>query len=605
MTRQVPLYRSLVVRLLAASLVVAVAAIVATAWLATQTTTRAIQQEQGRSLAEDKSIYDALVGYAATHRAWAGVEAVIAGQGTELGRRITLMTEDREIIAESAPGPSLRLARASATVDPLRLDLRLSGGTDRIDPRVAGPFRLTGQERKNLRAVLGGQLKCMRAGLVDGKIVDAADGRPTVERVGLDPKGMTEFCRDQLGDKATTTPTEKRALRGLGRLVGRCLDLPNPDAVQISRDFTVSPFVPGLVDDRLFGAKAGSRVNSCVLESRQTQLRPYVAPAALLFVTDPGSTADEPVFSLSRANLFRIIWVTGAVLLAAVLVTVLVGRRLVRPLRALAEAAAGPVDRRARMPDSGRDEIGHLARALNDLAERRERAEQQRRAMVGDVAHELRTPLTNIRSWVEAAQDGLTPTGPQLLDLLHEEAVQLQHIIDDLADLAAADAGNLRMHPEPVAVRDILYQVADAHRSAAHTAGITLTVAVADDPELDADPVRLRQLIGNLVANAVRYTPPGGKVTLEAATGAEELTVTVHDTGIGIAAEDLPRIFDRFWRADSSRTRATGGSGLGLPIARKLAEAHGGSITARSSAGTGTTMAIRLPLTRPPVPAAH
>lgn len=143
--QRVPLHRSLVVRLLATSLLVAVCAILATTWLAVQSTTRAIQQEQGRSLADDKSIYDTLLTHAATHRDWTGVEAVLAERADRLERRITLMTPDRQVIADSAPGgPSLQSARPSATIDPLQVDLGLTGGTERVDPRAVGPYRLTG-----------------------------------------------------------------------------------------------------------------------------------------------------------------------------------------------------------------------------------------------------------------------------------------------------------------------------------------------------------------------------------------------------------------------------------------------------------------------------
>jgi two-component system, OmpR family, sensor histidine kinase BaeS len=169
--------------------------------------------------------------------------------------------------------------------------------------------------------------------------------------------------------------------------------------------------------------------------------------------------------------------------------------------------------------------------------------------------------------------------------------VQLQHIIDDLSDLAAADAGTLRVHPAPVVVRDLLAQVAEAHRAAADNAGVRLSTATDGEPELTADPVRLRQLLGNLVTNAIRYTPAGGTVTVHARGS----TISVHDTGIGIDPGNLPRIFDRFWRADTSRSRATGGSGLGLPIARKLAEAHGGTLTVESTPGAGTTFTVTLP----------
>ncbi len=255
--------------------------------------------------------------------------------------------------------------------------------------------------------------------------------------------------------------------------------------------------------------------------------------------------------------------------------------------------------------------------------------------MVSDVAHELRTPLSNIRGWLEAAQDGLADPDPAFVSSLLEEAVQLQHIIDDLQDLAAADAGVLRLHPEPVRVGELLGQVAAAHQARADTAEVTLRVETADGrvPEVAADPVRLRQAVGNLVSNAVRHTPPGGTVTLRAYGGGAagggawsrsedgsgsdsptghgseggsgsrggsgfppgDVVIEVADTGTGIPAEDLPYVFDRFWRAEKSRSRRTGGSGLGLAIVRKLAEAHGGTAGAASTEGEGSVFSIRLP----------
>ncbi|MEV4639674.1 HAMP domain-containing sensor histidine kinase [Actinoplanes sp. NPDC049548] len=588
--RRVPLRRSLITRLLATSILVAVAAIVATAWLATQTTTRAIQQEQGRSLADDKSVYDALVGYAATHPDWSGVNTLVAQRAAKTGRRITLMTEDRRLITESGPGPSLRSARPSATVDPLHLDLALTGGQERIDPRAVGPYKLPARERDLLRKVADGQLACMRESGVEGEVVDGPSGRPTVRAITIDPKSVLAYCR--VYDEPT--PTERKALEDLARRTAPCLGLPSPRGIEIRPDFTAFPLpLPGTRSP--FDSKTQDRIKGCVEKARQAQLDKYVAPPALLFVTDPDEESGQPVFNLSRTNTLRIALVTGAVLIIAVVVTIVAGRRLVGPLRALTEAADRPADQQARVPVATNDEIGYLARALNDLADRRERSENLRRAMVSDVAHELRTPLTNIRSWLEAAQDGLTPVDPALLELLHEEAVLLQHVIDDLSDLAAADAGNLRVHPELVYVHDILAQVAEAHRSAAETAGVRLTFDVAGDPQVQADPVRLRQAVGNLVSNGIRYTPAGGTVTVSAAVKAAGLVIAVRDTGVGIAAEDLPKIFDRFWRSEGSRNRATGGSGLGLSIVRKLVEAHGGEITVASRPRAGTVFTITLP----------
>ncbi|MEU8660949.1 sensor histidine kinase [Actinoplanes philippinensis] len=584
MTR-VPWRHSLVTRLLATSVLIAIAAIGATAWLAVRTATRAISQEQGRSLTDDKGVYDMLIAYAAVHPDWSEAPDLIRERAAKLDRRITLMTEDRQVIIDSGPGPSLAAARPSAEIDPLDLDLGLTGGTDRIDPRAVGPYLLPAGERNELRASVVKAMDCLDNVGLSGRVVNTPSGRPLVESVTPDTTGALARCTAELTE--TPTRTEEKALRTLGKLTSACLGGVNGGTVLVSPQFSafilsaeeagriVVPLLPA--DHK--GATEGrtARVQSCLEKSRRTQLQPYVAPPALLFVTDPDVGVDETRFTLSRENTVRIVTVTGSVLLATIVVTVLAGRRLVRPLRALTEAA----DRQAPVVISGRDEIAHLARALHASAE-------QRRAMVNDVAHELRTPLTNIRSWLEAAQDDLAPTDAQLVDLLHEESVLLQHLIDDLGDLAAVDAGTLRVHPEPIRVRDVVEQVADAHRG---TGPVRLETVVDGDPVVRADPVRLRQVVGNLVSNAIRYTPEGGSVTITASSA----TITVRDTGIGISEDDLPRVFDRFWRADESRSRATGGSGLGLAITRKLVEAHGGTIEVASTRGVGTVFTVRLP----------
>jgi two-component system sensor histidine kinase BaeS len=593
---RVPVRHSLVTRLLATSVLIAIAAITATAWLATRTATRAIRQEQGQSLTDDKGVYDMLVGYAATHPDWSGARVLIDERAAQLGRRITLTTADRNVIIDSAAGPSLRAARPSATVDALDLDLGLTGGAERIDDRAVGPFLLPAAERAAYRKPIADVVGCLAKSGIGTKVVDGPTGRPTVQLTTDDQKGTFTACNELAADFATKT--ESTALTSLAQLTGRCLGLPATHRLIIRTDWRMyvlpvqkGPPTPAPAEQLAPAAEpdaaALTRMNSCLEKSRRTQLQPYVAPPALLFVTEPGDGDDSTTFTLSRDNTIRIVGVTAAVLLATIVITVLVGRRLVRPLRALTEAA----DHQAPAPVTGRDEIGRLARALNDSALRRDQAEAQRRAMVSDVAHELRTPLTNIRSWLEAAQDDLAPTDAQLVALLHDEAVQLQHIIEDLTDLAAIDAGTLRVHPEPAYVRDLLAQVTESQRGTAQAAGVRLDLDVHGEPVIDADPVRIRQLVGNLVSNAIRYTPPGGAVTVSA----RDTTIAVADTGVGIAPEDLPRVFDRFWRADLSRSRATGGSGLGLAIARKLVEAHDGTITVASTPGVGSVFTVSLP----------
>ncbi|NEB77269.1 HAMP domain-containing histidine kinase, partial [Streptomyces sp. SID14478] len=345
-------------------------------------------------------------------------------------------------------------------------------------------------------------------------------------------------------------------------------------------------------------------VASCVGTARREQLASYVAAPALLFIGDPGG-GTVPGFALSPRNTAKIAGVAALVLALTVGASVLAGTRLVRPLYALTGAAQRMKDGRgtAPVPVTTDNEIGRLAAAFNDMAAHRTRLEEQRKVMVSDVAHELRTPLSTIRGWLEAAQDGLADPDPAFVASLLEEAVQLQHIIDDLQDLAAADADALRLHPQPVHVEELLGQVAAAHHVRADTAGVTLSTASPDAPvpQLTADPVRLRQAVDNLVSNAIRHTGPGGTVTLRAhATEAgDEVVVEVADTGSGIPAADLPYVFDRFWRAEKSRNRRTGGSGLGLAIVRRLAQAHGGSATAASEEGKGSVFTLRLPVAGP------
>ena len=328
----------------------------------------------------------------------------------------------------------------------------------------------------------------------------------------------------------------------------------------------------------------------CLDSARREQLTPFVAPPALLFTLGPGGS-QLPTFTLSQENLTRILAVTGGVLVAAAAITVLVARRLSRPLRALTEAAKQ--DRPA--PVKSRDEVGYLAAAFNDLTARRERIEEQRKAMVSDIAHELRNPLNVIRGRLEAAEDGHLPFDRALSTSLLEETVLLQHIVEDLQDLAAADAGRLRLHPEPVDAAELAGHVAAAHADRAAAAGVTLSVSPHGETGLEADPLRLRQIVSNLVTNAVRHTPAGGRVTIHVSSTVDEVVIAVADTGAGIAAEDLPHVFDRFWRAEKSRSRQTGGSGLGLAIVRHLVQAHGGTVTVESEVDTGSTFTVRLP----------
>ncbi|MGW2087357.1 sensor histidine kinase [Streptomyces sp. NPDC001880] len=627
---RLPLRKSLFGRLLAASALVAACSVAATAWLAVQTTSGAIKQEQGQNLTADARIYNTLLGYAAGHPTWDGVESTVRDLARQSGRRITLTTEQRHPLADSAAlsSPPALPPQASAIVDPLSVDTALSRTTDRagsaadrVDPRAVGPFRLPAAERTALQRAADRSAACLSQVGIAADVVRGPSGRPRVEIVGNDPDRIqnTRCTSDEL---ESPTATEQKALDALNQLANACLKRQDRPGVQLDLDLSwgdvsvpkpaagpraVIPLAspaPSLrtgEDDRATA--------SCVDTARREQLSSYVASPALLFIGDEGGTT-VPGFDLSPSNTAKIAGTAALVLALTVGATVLAGSRLVRPLHALTGAAQRMRDGEDSAPVlvSDDNEIGRLAAAFNDMADHRARLEAQRKDMVSDVAHELRTPLSNIRGWLEAAQDGLAEPDPAFIASLHTEAVQLQHIIDDLQDLAAADAGALRLHPQPVRIEDVLAQVAAAHQARAETAGVALSaVSAADDapsPVLRADPVRLRQAIGNLVSNAVRHTPSGGQVTVRAygaeapADGAAangEVVVEVADTGSGISAEHLPHVFDRFWRAEKSRSRRTGGSGLGLAIVRKLVEAHGGSVSAVSVEGQGSVFTLRLP----------
>jgi two-component system sensor histidine kinase BaeS len=280
----------------------------------------------------------------------------------------------------------------------------------------------------------------------------------------------------------------------------------------------------------------------------------------------------------------------------AIIGTAVLSRRVLRPIDKLTTASRrlGHGDLTSRVPVQGNDELAELARSFNRMADSLQRGEERQRRLVADVAHELRTPLANLRGYLEALKDGVIPPDPELFSSLHEEAVLQQRIVDDLQDLALAEAGALAYHRSTVDLAELLETCRVAHAALADSAGVGLTV-LAESVAVQADPDRLRQVVGNLITNAVRATPSGGGVTLRANRIGALAVVQVVDTGSGIAPESLPHVFDRFWRADSARGRRTGGSGLGLAITRQIVTDHGGTIEVTSQVGTGTTFTFSLP----------
>ncbi len=335
-------------------------------------------------------------------------------------------------------------------------------------------------------------------------------------------------------------------------------------------------------------SEATAAYNRCTIAASRTS----VAPAASLYLGDGTGLLD-----LVGPGWLRILGVILIVVATAFPVALLLGRRLTRPLEQLTATARRLEggDLTARVQHGGTDEVATLAHAVNGLAASLERNEHTRRRMVSDIAHELRNPLVTLQGTIEAVQDGVYPATPETVGSLLDETEQLRRIVDDLADLALADAGALRLQLEPVDLVAIARAVTEAQLAAAAVAGVSVRVDAPDAVLASADATRTRQVLVNLVGNALRHTPPGGAITIAVRAAGPAAEITVTDTGEGIDEDDLTHIFDRFFRADASRSRATGGSGLGLTIASELVAAQHGTITAASRRGEGSCFTVALP----------
>ena len=311
-----------------------------------------------------------------------------------------------------------------------------------------------------------------------------------------------------------------------------------------------------------------------------------------LFGADPTPSRIAEVVNRS------LLWAGIGAAALGILLVWLLSRRTLAPLQSLGAAARrlGRGDLSQRAETTGPTEVRELAHSFNVMAEGLEEAERQRRNLTADVAHELRTPLSNIQGYLEAIKDGLVDPTPETIDTIHGQALHLSRLVEDLRLLAQVEAGALQLQLSPTDIEELLQSSVEAVRPRADAKRIDLGLDVEPSlPAMNLDATRISQVIGNLLENAITHTPEDGRVTVSALAADSAIEVTVSDTGPGIATEDLHRIFDRFYRADPSRDRSTGGVGLGLTIARRLVEAHGGAIEAQSEPGRGSRFTVRLP----------
>lgn len=311
----------------------------------------------------------------------------------------------------------------------------------------------------------------------------------------------------------------------------------------------------------------------------------------------PMRTSPEADF-LARINVAVLLSAFGATAVA-LLLGALLARTLTQPIRRLTTAtqlvAQGELGHQVDV--TTRDELGDLATSFNQMSADLARINQSRRQMTADIAHDLRTPLSVILGYTEALSDGKLAGNEEIYHVMHKEAQHLQRLVEDLRTLSLADAGELPLHRQEVELADFLHHLAQAYQVQAQERGITIRVHAPDNlPSVTLDPNRMAQVLGNLLANALRFTPAGGVIEMETAVNQQAIQFKVADTGQGIHPDDLPHIFQRFYRSEKSRSQHDNESGLGLAIAKSLVKAHGGDITAESVLGAGTTFTITLPL---------
>lgn len=308
----------------------------------------------------------------------------------------------------------------------------------------------------------------------------------------------------------------------------------------------------------------------------------------------------------NKAVLEAVTYAALAALVGAVLASFLISRQVVTPtLRMMSlskRIAEGEYEERLSLPDGQQagqiDELGRLALSFNQMADKLEKTETMRRELIGDITHELRTPLTAVKGYLEGMMDGVFPADPETYQQIHSEIDRLQRLVNDLQELSRVEAGAFQLMLTPVSPASLIERIQNTLGRQFEEKNIQFEIDIEPNlPDINVDKDRIIQVLTNLVGNALQYTPSGGKVTLLVRREPSDLLFSVKDSGIGISADQIPLIFNRFYRTDKSRTRTSGGSGIGLTIARALVNAHQGKIWAESMGeGKGSTFSFQIPL---------
>ncbi|MFI6759937.1 sensor histidine kinase [Micromonospora sp. NPDC050417] len=582
-------------RVLGLVMFVALSATCATAWLTLRQAREQLTASASASQEQVDMISSELKAYGSRQGTWEGVAGLVRRLHQDTGQRIHLESDLGVLVdtdTETNPDRAFRpLGPLTAVVNP-RPTLSLAG-------TETDPAGITVKAIENYRSGVLLAACLTRRGL-DVVSTGGALGVPSFE-----PGPDIESADWDSVDACRVGTAE--AGRNLSTDVDRTTRCVKSDGADNPDGAPALPVLPGrgpvsqpglgFADPRLrngvspttTAASVPDATIACLTQVFNLQINDVAPQPVRLYL---GAQSDPGAALTTGPVLAGVAGVAGI----AVLCTALLSHRVIRPIGRLTDAAQrlGRGDLSGRVPVKGRDELAKLGRSFNQMADSLQRGEERQRRLVADVAHELRSPLANLRGYLEALKDGVIKPDPELFASLHEEAVLQQRIVDDLQELALAEAGTLAYHRVPVDLAELLETCQTAHRALAESARVRLRV-VAEPVVVHADPDRLRQVVGNLITNALRATAAGGNLTLYASRAGADALVRVSDDGSGIAPDALPHVFDRFWRADSARGRGTGGSGLGLAITRQIVTDHGGTITVASELGVGTTFSIVLP----------
>jgi len=313
------------------------------------------------------------------------------------------------------------------------------------------------------------------------------------------------------------------------------------------------------------------------------------------------STAESSFLNAVNRSL---IWAALMAVLISVILSFVLSRYISKPIKSLTGAvhamAEGDLDQTIQLGNT--PETQELSGTFNYLAQRLKEVEELRRNMISDVAHELRTPLTALQGYVEGIEDGVIKPTKKNLRVIYEETTLLSRLVKDLQELSYLEAGQLSLEKKATDIRSLVSQTMESQSAQIKKTGVEVKIRIVDDlPILEIDKDRIRQVLINLVSNALRHSPEKGIISVNISKNPDSIEFTVSDNGKGIPEKDLPFIFERFYRAEKSRQRQLGGAGLGLTIAKKLVEAHGGSIWAESKVGKGTQVHFTLPKQEIPV----